>query len=113
MLQPWNNGPLLTWAERNSLVPSDTPAPIRLLLAPCTYQHNPIGLTFFWFTQMQFSITQRKKKIKKKGRKQKDNPSKSFICPTQKRFSGIQIITFTKLMSGKKKPTSEDHNILF
>lgn len=72
MLQPWNNGHLLTGAEGNSLVPSDTPAPICLLLAPATCQHNPTGLTFFfWFTQMQISTTQREKKKEKK-----DKPSK-------------------------------------
>lgn len=55
MLQLWDNGLLVTWTERNSLVPSDTPGPIRLLLAPGSYQHNPTGLTFFWFTQMQIT----------------------------------------------------------
>lgn len=55
MLQLWDNGPLVTWTERNSLIPSDTPARTRLLLTPGTYQHNPTGLTFFWFTQMQIT----------------------------------------------------------
>lgn len=87
ILQPWNNGPLLTWAERNSLVPSDTPAPIRLLLAPGTCQHNPIGLTFSGLHRCRLVLPRERKKGRR-GKKNKATLTNHFFVLHKRGFQG-------------------------